>query len=359
MRRFARWGTGLAAVQLFCAAHAEAWCTAPQPSDAVIQSLRNNVASLFAGQARAIPHVHTEGTLPHQGIRDESVEAERDLPLIRDEAELWQGSRDPQALERLTLLLDGWASVYQPNFNPIDETNFDAFIDAYAIAKDDLPAATRTKLAALIRAWGEGYIQAMQSLVIPVDKSGTQATTEVRNGSKWATNWQSHRIKLATLSAVALDDAKMFEAARALYRKQIGTNLHADGLSTDFEERDALHYTVYDLEPLVRAAMAARLRGEDWLSLKGDNGASLAAALNWLVPYATGEKTHEEYVHTKIKFDLQRRDAGMPGFSGMWEPASANNLFWTAATLDAAYVPVAKSLKAPPPWVIGCWKIQS
>jgi len=341
------------------AAGAESWCSVGAAPDGVIQALRADADRLFAGHARAVAHVHTEGSLPHQGIRDESVEAERDLPLIRDEALLWHDAHDRAALERLSLLLEGWASLYQPNFNPIDETNFDALIDAYALAKDDLPPATRDKMTTLIRAWAEGYIQAMQSQKVPEDKSGTQAPSEVNNGSKWATNWQSHRIKLATLAAVALDDSRLFDAARALFKQQIGTNLHADGMSTDFEERDALHYTVYDLEPLTRAAMAARLRGEDWLTLKGDNGASLAAGLDWLLPYAKGEKIHEEYVQTRIKFDLQRRDAGVPGFSGQWQPDSSANLYWTAATLDGAYAPVAKALKPVPAWVAGCWTLPS
>lgn len=337
-------------------AHAESWCTAGTAPDAVTQALRADADRLYAGHPRAVAHVHTEGSLPHQGIRDESVEAERDLPLIRDEAFLWRNTHDKQALDRLSELLDGWSGLYQPNFNPIDETNFDALIDAYAVAKDDLPAATRDKMKGLIHAWAAGYLQAMESQQIPEDPSGTQAPSEVRNGSKWATNWQSHRIKLATLAAVALDDSKLFDRARAQFKKQLGLNLHADGLSTDFEERDALHYTVYDLEPLTRAAMAARLRGEDWLTLKGDNGASLQAGLNWLLPYAKGEKTHDEYIHSKIKFDFQRRDAGVPGFSGLWEKDSATNLYWTASTLDGAYASVAKTLKPEPAWVSACWK---
>ena len=346
------------AVTPVTSAHAEAWCTAQDVPDPVIQALRTDADRLFAGHSRAIAHVHTEGSLPHQGIRDESIEAERDLPLIREEALLWHAAHDRQALDRLSLLLEGWAGLYQPNFNPIDETNFDALIDAYAIAKDDLPAAIREKLRTLVHDWAAGYIEAMQSQKVPEDKSGTQVPSEVNNGSKWSTNWQSHRVKLATLSAVALGDAPLFEAARAQFKKQIGNNLHADGLSTDFEERDALHYTVYDLEPLTRAAMAARLRGEDWLTLRGDNGASLAAGLDWLLPYAKGEQTHEEYVHSKIKFDFQRRDAGVPGFSGRWEPESSTNLYWTAASLNGAYAGVARSLKPEPAWIAACWTVK-
>ena len=80
------------------------------------------------------------------------------------------------------------------------------------------------------------------------------------------------------------------------------------------------------------------------------------AGLDWLLPYAKGEKTHEEYIHSKIKFDFQRRDAGVPGFSGLWEKDSATNLYWTAATLDGAYGAVAKTLKPEPAWVSACWK---
>ncbi len=74
--------------------------------------------------------------------------------------------------------------------------------------------------------------------------------------------------------------------------RQIAFNLCADGSTFDFEVRDALHYVTYDLEPLAIAALAAREHGEDWVTPR------LTAAVDWLLPYARGEKTH--VVHFEI-----------------------------------------------------------
>lgn len=343
MRAFTAFAmTGL---MLATTADAAPWCTTADVPAGALKALQVDADKYLAGSPRAIARLHTEGTLPHQGIWDASMEAKKDHRLIQDLALAWRGTQDKATLAQLATVLDAWATVYQPSFNPIDETGFDVLIDAYAITQAELPAATRDKLAQLLRSWSAGYIRNMRN------------AASVGKGT-WVNNWQSHRIKLATLAAVALNDADLFQAARSQFEKQLNQNLRPDGHSLDFEERDALHYTVYDLEPLVRAAMAARLRGEDWLNLKADNGVTLAAGLDWLLPYARGEKVHEEYVNTTVKFDLQRRDAGVAGFSGQWQPKSSAELYWLASTLDAKYLPVAQALKAQPVWLAACWAVQ-
>ncbi|WP_050747417.1 alginate lyase family protein [Sodalis glossinidius] len=77
----------------------------------------------------------------------------------------------------------------------------------------------------------------------------------------WRNNWQSHRIKLLTLIAVATDDSRLSNRSRALFRQQIAQNIDNAGVTLDFKDRDALHYVVYDLQQLVDAALAARHRG--------------------------------------------------------------------------------------------------
>ena len=334
--------SALAATFLTGGAQAASWCPAPSVPEAVAAVLARDIDKRAGDPPRAVAHLHTEGTLPHQGIWDASVEAKKDLPLVRELALSWRLHRDPAVLERLSRLLDAWASAYQPDFNPIDETDFDGLVDAFAIARSDLPQATRDKVSAFLRAWAGGYLDQMQRLASPAKTT-------------WINNWQSHRVKLLTLIAAALDDDALFDGARQQFRKQVGQNLQADGASIDVAERDALHYQVYDLEPLVRAALAARIRGEDWLAFRAGNGASLAAGLDWLRPYASGEKQHQEYVHTTVKFDLARRAAGVPGFSGPWEPAGSASLYWLASALDARFAPVASALGPQPAWMAACW----
>ncbi|WLH87305.1 alginate lyase family protein [Pseudomonas sp. FP2338] len=289
-----------------------------------------------------LPHVHTEGTLPNHGIREQSMVAEKDWPLMRQAALAWRISGDPRYLKQVDEYLAAWADVYQPDFNPIDETNLDMLITAYALTADHLRLETRAASRRLISSLGNGYI----------------AHIEQFHGQKKATqtnNWQSHRVKLVTLAATALDDRAMLEQAHQLFKQQVADNILPDGSVTDFQDRDALHYVVYDLEPLVQAALAAKPYGGDWLNLK-TNGTSLRAALDWLVPYATGQRSHQEFLHTHVQFDKDRAKVGEAGYSGTWDAKSSATLFWLAAQLDKRYLPVATQLAARPAgWISACY----
>jgi hypothetical protein len=331
---------GLIAAGLLLTNQAQAapWCSAGSASEPVIQSLQREADGLTAPQPRAVERVHTESTLPHQGIRDQSLEAEKDLVVMRDLALIWRSTHNQIALNRVATLLDAWASTYQPSFQPVDETVFDSMIDAYAITRTSLPAATLQKMEYLLRNWSKGYSDYVQS----------------PNASR--NNWSSHRIKLATMAAAALGDRELFDAARAAFKEQIGLNLHQDGESMDFVQRDALFYQVYDLEALVRAVMAARTRGEDWLTMPGANGATVLAGLNWLVPYARGERTHQEFVHSTVSIDAQKAQAGVAGYAGKWEPKNGGKLYWLAATVNPAYRPVAQAIVSEPAWITACWR---
>jgi len=292
----------------------------------------------------ALPHLHTEGTLPNQGIREQSIAAEKDWPVMRQAALAWHLSGDPRYLKQVDDYLAAWAGVYQPDFNPIDETNLDMVINAYALTASALRPETRDATRALLSTLGNGYIERIKQLH---GKKGTSTN-----------NWQSHRVKLVTVAAAALGDREMLEQALQLFRQQIADNLLADGSVTDFQDRDALHYVVYDLQPLVQAALAAKPYGVggNWLSITAPNGASLGKALDWLVPYASGQRSHQEFVHTHVQFDRDRARVGEAGYAGLWDPRSSNTLYWLAAQLDPRYLPLAKHLSPnPPDWIGACY----
>lgn len=311
-------------------AQGDTLCPSPTPNQ--LAPLRRAVDRDLLPSSRAVERVHTEGTLPHQGIWDQSLEAEKDWPLMQQLALLWQAERRPEDAAVLSRLLGDWARVYTPNFNPIDETKLEAYIDAYAVAHDALDPAAQASARQFVRTLGEGYVRRMEQGGRPGD-------------GRWVNNWNSHRAKLAVLAAAALDDDALWVRARKAFVAQLERNIRADGSTVDFEERDALHYTVYDLEPLVRAAQVAQQRGEDWLALKGPSGGSVAMALDWLAPYARGERVHEEFVHSQVKFDAQRNAAGVRGYSGVWEPAGSARLYAMAAKLDPRYTELAQRLQ--------------
>lgn len=325
----------------FCAA--PAMQTSERASAApAVQALVKRVAARLGDQPKPLAHLHTEGTLPHEGIYDQSVEAEQDLELMRDAALVWRATGDDRYLRLVDRFLLAWATTYQPSFNPIDETHFDSMILAYDLTASALPVKTRNAAGAFIAKLAGGYVERVDAQSRPL--SGT-----------YRNNWESHRIKLIAMAAFTLDDRKLIAAAQRLFVEQIGANVAPDGATVDFGERDALHYVTYDLQPLVVAALAARRHNRNWLTQRAANGATLALALDWLVPYALGEKTHEEFVHSSVAFDAKRREAGVPGYSGQWDPKNSAELFHLAARLSGRYAGVAQKLESTPPaWLSVC-----
>ncbi|MCG1053547.1 alginate lyase family protein [Mycetohabitans sp. B5] len=201
---------------------------------------------------RAVDRLHTEGTLPHQGIYDQSVDAQKDFKLMRNAALAWRATGDERFLRYVARLLDAWVTTYQPSFNPIDETKLDGLILAYDLTASALPAKTRNATIAFLRKLARGYVERIDSQPRPLRHT-------------FANNWQSHRVKLIAMAAFTLDDRKLIDAAQRLFVEQIGTNIAPDGTTRDFGERDALHYATYDLQPLVMAALAARRHNRNWL----------------------------------------------------------------------------------------------
>src|SRR5260370_4771661 len=207
-----------------------------------VKALVSNVQAHLNDPPRALAKLHTEGTLPHEGIYDQSVEAEKDRDLLRDAALAWRATSDDGYLKLVDRLLFAWVTTYQPSFNPIDETHFEGLILAYDMTASALPVKTRNASMAFLTKFASGYIAQIDAQPRPL--TGT-----------FKNNWQSHRIKLISMAAFTLDNRKMINAAQRLFDEHIGDNIAPDGSTFDFGDRDALHYVTYDLQPLVAPAL--------------------------------------------------------------------------------------------------------
>ncbi len=156
----------------------------------------------------AMRRVHVEGTLPGRGIYDESAEALKDLPAARALALAGRLTGEARYVEAARNLLKAWIEIYRVSFNPIDETSFDSLF----VAWDLLPTASRPGLGpgygGLLRAFSEGYL-----------------ARPLRGGTA-TNNWNSHRVKLIVLSALALGDADLIVRARQAYVAQLARSIH-------------------------------------------------------------------------------------------------------------------------------------
>ncbi len=318
----------------------------PATVQAVKQMGREGVGGKFI--ARAIKTVNrapapvsafrVEGTLPGDPQRTASIKAERDFPVMLDQAVAYRITGDPRHLATLNRYFDAWTAIYSPTFNPIDETRLDVMIMAFDLSREDLDPAVRDRFVALMRKMAEGYLS---------DMEGKYATV--------VHNWQSHRVKLATMSAYETGDAALITRAGQAYQRQVDGNVYADGTVYDYHSRDAIHYLTYDVNALMIAALAARGHGHDWFSYVNPNGGSLGGVLAWLTPYALGEQTHQEFVNSTVKFDAQRAAAGQTDFSGTWDRADGAQTFTLATLFSTAYRPTLEVLIPLPGAKVSEW----
>jgi hypothetical protein len=217
-----------------------------------------------------------------------------------------------------------WARVNQPTGDPIDETNLDSLFFAYDL--------TRTTFSPdemkLVETWLRKIAE------VEIANRNPKSSTGINN-------WNSHRLKIVGLIGFLLPDQKLIDYVVNGYKQQIADDLNPDGSSFDYKERDALHYHVYTLEPLLVLARAAQMNGIDLYSYQAPSGASLPKSIAFVIPFIEGTQTHMEFVNSTVKFDRDRAAAGEGEYAAhSWDPKAGNGMLWLNYFFDAKMVPL-------------------
>ena len=298
------------------------------------QLLRHADRALLRPPA-AMPVVHTEGTLPTTAAYKLANQAKADWIAMVALAGAYavahtlepSGANAARYRDGYEQYLTNWLDVYIISGNPIDETGLGHWLLAFRLAGQALTAPTQ---------------QRMRAFACTLSARYQQRTPPSRATS--TNNWQSHRVKLAVMGALTCATPALVNGAQQLFEEQVRANLAPSGESIDFAQRDALHYVVYSLEPLVEAALFASFYDRPLYSYTAPQGQSIARGLEWLLPYASGQRTHEEFVRSTVPFDKARADAGVAGYSGPFKPELARHLYWLAAQLDTRWAATSQAL---------------
>lgn len=286
----------------------------------------------------APPHpidtIRTEGLLQGDPKKTATQQALRDMPRIYALALVYKVTGDHKYLSALTLYLALWAATDRPRGDPIDDTNLDPLIEAYDMVKGDLPPATAEAVREWLKATAEVELSA------PFNRP---------NRATSYNNWHSHRLKIVGEIAFAIGDTALQGYSVRGIRDQIARNLNADGSSSDFVSRDALHYHVYDLEPLLTLAIVLqRATGVDYYTYVSPAGTSIRRSVQWLLPYLDGTKTHAEFVNSTVEFDRQRARNGEAAYKAgtLFDPKNGVATLLLAAWFDsdAGLMPLARKL---------------
>ena len=207
---------------------------------------------------------------------------------------IYRTGHDKKYLDKAVEYLTAWSKFNVPHGDPIDDTNLDPAVEAYDLIKNELNATDNK----LITAW------LAQTAQMEINKFKPNRETGYNN-------WHSHRLKEVGEIGFAINDEKFKQWAIDGLKKQLSKNLLPDGSSIDFKLRDALHYHVYDLEPLLKLSIILkRATGVDYYDYVTEEQTSIKKSVEWLLPYLNGKQKHGEFVNSTVSFDKKRAANG-------------------------------------------------
>lgn len=307
-------------------------------SDTGVRKIYDSFQRLADESLQEAPHpidtIRTEGLLKGNPKKTATAFALTDMSKMYALALVFRVSRDKKYLEKAAAYLKAWAEYNTPNGDPIDDTNLDNAIEAYDLVAADLSHTD----AVIIRNW--------------LKRTAATEISSPHNRLNRATsynNWNSHRLKIIGEIAFAIRDTALQIYAIGGLRTQLEKNLNPDGSSIDFALRDALHYHVYDLEPLLKLAIVLRRATRvNYYLYQSATTSSIQKSVNWLVPYLDGEKTHPEYVNSTVNFDRERAKNKEAAFTigALFDPKNGISTLLLAAYFDTSLLPVARKLLA-------------
>ena len=298
--------------------------------------------------ARPIERFEFAGTLNGHPGHVRSDRAKDNFPGIFALAVASRSAREPlrsHSLNAAAAALMSWAQVYRVTGNPIDEWFLVPLLQAIDLVAGSLSPAEE----ATLRGWAAQFV-----------RSGDHFYQRLadRNPAR-ANNWMARRLLIRAVACTVAGDAAARAAMPGLLREFVARNYAAgpagerDGRTFDFIQRDALHYHIAAVQPLVEVMLAT----PDLVDT--DVRAAVLSGLEFLRPFFLGEQEHIEFARTSISFDIERRDDGNPAFrDALWDPAHGRVVLrlaraafpeirgWTEQIVDHRYDPRTKLLAA-------------
>jgi hypothetical protein len=305
-------------------------------ADAAVRSLFDSLQAIadaaLGDDPNPIDTLRTEGLLQGDPRKTATWEALRDVHKMYALAVAYRVTRKQEYLDKASVFLIAWADSNFSRGDPIDDTNLDPAIEAYDLIKGDLVPGERKRISRWLSRTADAEIHA---------RFNDPARATARN------NWNAHRLKIVGEIGFAIGDKNLQTYAITGIKEHIGRNLLPDGSSEDFVSRDALHYHIYDLEPLLKLAIVLqRATGVNYYTYEAPSGSSLQKSVEWLLPYLDGRQTHAEFVNSTVEFDRRRAQNGEASYKAgtLFEPKNGVPVLLLAAYFDGNLMELARHL---------------
>jgi len=278
---------------------------------------REAAIPLLDATPQPIEVIHYEGLVNTDPKRIETVSKLREMDDAAALVRYWQLTGDEKAAETLRKFILAWATTYKPTGNDVNENKFYPLFVGYQALRPTFEPADQEKVDAWIEEIAELH------------------ASEVRS-SDHLTNRYTKRLRMLALFSEILDRPEWKGDTEAGIRRFVDNSLFADGTSHDLKRRDTLTYHMSSLKPVIQLCILSGDKGAELYRWTGKKGGSLEKSVNYVIPYATGEKTREEWKNSKAGLDKRRAEAGLEKYrpGSLFDPSDALEMMEQASFFD-------------------------
>lgn len=292
----------------------------------VVSELKKDVNAEIGRPATPLKKIYYEGLVNTDSKRIESVKSLKQLGDAAMILRYWQATGDEKAARTLKDWMMAWFETYEPTGNDVNENKLFPLLVAAFYLRDDLNAESGGRLMEFVGKFAEPHVKAVKE-------------------SRHMTNRYTKHVRLAMVCGMILDRPEWTALGEVGVKRFVRESLYADGSSLDLRKRDTLTYHSSALRPPLQIAMLSE-NPEELYTWENAEGASLKKSVEYVVPYAMGEKTREEWTNSKVGLDHQRAAAGIPEYQKgkLYNPQKATELMELAAYFDPELMIVVRHL---------------
>lgn len=308
-------------------------------TDPALALLRRDADALLDAKPLPLGQIFYQGLLDTDPRRVETYKSLADMDRLAALSEAYAATGDGRYAAKAREFVLAWVKAYYPNGNSINENKLEPVFLAYDLLRDTFSAEEKESVENWIRRIARKQIE-------------TNGWRDREHSKKALDNWDSKRIKLVGVAGWVLGEQEWIDYGIQGFKDYVALGLFPDGTSTDLKTRDALSYHVSGLRPLLVMAMWADLKnpgeGRKLFDYVAPNGASLRKSVEYVVPFATGEKIREEWKNTTVGLDRERAAAGLAYYQPgkHFDPLSSLEMFEMASLFDPKFVPVVRDVNA-------------
>ena len=301
---------------------------------ALWQQVRAEAQQALKATPRPLQSIVYEGRLNTDPERIESVQHLRDmdvLSLLGYAFGASTGDEQRAYAAKMREFVLAWTGAYRATGNPINENKLEPVWMAYASLQetDTFSDEEKARVEAWLRALGEAHLRFAAD-------------------NPWSAqnNWGTKRLKLMAQIGPILREPKFSDYAAREVTAYVENSLRPDGTSRDLEERDAMSYHVSSLLSILILARELEPGGQNLYLYKSPSGASLRRSVEFVAPYARGEKQYPQWRNTKVELDRQRAAEGLPEYQPgvLWKPEKSLKMFELASYFEPQFLPIVARL---------------